>query len=190
MKRTILVMFLLSTVSMAFSQAYEAKVEHQRKNHVAAVIEVPYPPDQVEDAIKEYMAKKGFKSNASKGVQTFKGVKLYAANASNNDIHFIVERKSRKEKESSLIHLVVSKEGETLAQRIPEDIAGLEDGKSFLNEMMPSLEAFNLEVEIGEQDKTVKKAEKKLENLSEDQQDLEKKIRNLQEKLEQNKKNQ
>ena len=96
----------------------------------------------------------------------------------------------RKEKESSLIHLVVSKEGETLAQRIPEDIAGLEDGKSFLNEMMPSLEAFNLEVEIGEQDKTVKKAEKKLENLSEDQQDLEKKIRNLQEKLEQNKKNQ
>lgn len=190
MKRILVFLVLLITGTNSFAQAYEAKVEHQRKNHVAAVIELPYPPDQTEAAIKDYMAKKGYKSNESRGVQSFKGVKLNAANAENNDIHFIVERKSRREKEASLVHMVVTKENENLSQRIPEDIAGLEDGKSFLNGMVPFMEAYNLEVEIGEQDKVVKKAEKKLENLSEDQQDLEKKIKNLQEKLEQNKKNQ
>lgn len=165
-------------------------MEHQRKDHVAAVIELPYPPDVVEDAIKEYMAKKGYKVSSAKGVHSFKGVKLHPNNSSNNDIHFKVERKSRKEKEVSLVHLVVSKENESLVQRLADDRAGIEDGKSFLNAMTPHFEAHHLEVEIGNQDKSVKKAEKKLDDLVEDQQDLEKKIKNLQEKLEQNKKDQ
>ncbi len=190
MKRIFIFLILLISASYSYSQAYEAKLEVQRKNHVAAVMEVPYPPDQVEDAIKDYMAKKGFKVNSSKGIYSFKGVKLNPNNTENNDLHFKVERKSRKEKEVSLIHLVISKENETLAQRIPDDRAGIEDGKSFLNAMTPQMEAYSLEVEITEQDKTVKKAEKKLENLGDDQQDLEKRIKNLEEKLEQNKKDQ
>ena len=190
MKRIIIFFLLLISASYSYSQAYEAKLEVQRKNHVAAVMEVPYPTDQVEDAIKDYMAKKGFKVNSSKGIFSFKGVKLNPNNTENNDLHFKVERKSRKEKEVSLIHLVISKENETLAQRIPDDRAGIEDGKSFLNAMTPQMEAYGLEVEITEQDKTVKKAEKKLENLGDDQQDLEKRIKNLEEKLEQNKKDQ
>lgn len=174
----------------SFAQSYEAKAEVQRKNHVAAVIELPYPPDEVEDAIKDYMAKKGFKANASKGVQTFKSVKLHQMNTQNQDIHFKVERKSRKEKESSLVHLIVSKEGESLSQRLPDDRASIEDAKAFLNDMVPHFEAYDLEVQIVSQDKTVVKAEKKMNDLLEDQQDLEKKIKSLQEKLEQNKKEQ
>ena len=85
--------------------------------------------------------------------------------------------------------MVVSKENETLAQRIADDPAGIEDAKAYLNSMTPHFESHNLEVEI-EQDKTIKKSEKKLANLIDDQADIEKKIKNLQEKLEQNKKDQ
>lgn len=190
MKNFILFVLFFSFCKISFSQAYEAKVEHQRKDHVAAVIELPYSPDITEEAIKDYMAKKGFKQNSSRGFMTFKGVKLHPNNTGNNDIHFKVERKSRKEKEASLVHLVVSKENESLTQRIADDRAGIEDAKSFLNGMVPHFEAYGLEVEISEQDKTVKKSEKKLENLIEDQQDLEKRIKNLQDKLAQNKKDQ
>jgi hypothetical protein len=190
MKNFILSITIVVLSKLSFAQAYEAKVEFQRKDHVAAVIELPYNPDVTEEAIKDYMAKKGFKVNSSRGFLTFKGVKLNPNNSENNDIHFKVERKSRKEKEVSLVHMIVSKENESLSQRIPDDRTGIEDGKSFLNGMTPHFEAYNLEVEIGEQDKTVKKSEKKLENLIEDQQDLEKRIKNLQDKLAQNKKDQ
>lgn len=190
MKRIVTLLVLLLAFAISFSQSYEAKMEHQRKEHVAAVIELPYPVDVVEDAIKSYMAKKGYKVTSAKGVHSFKGVKLHSANPDNNDIHFKVERKSRKEKEVSLVHLVVSKENESLIQRMADDRAGIEDAKSFLNGMTPHFEAHHLEVEITSQDKSVKKAEKKLDDLVEDQLDLEKKIKNLQDKLEQNKKDQ
>lgn len=190
MKKLLAVFFALAFYSAVSAQAYEGRAEVSRKEYVSAVIEVPYNSDVVEDAIKAYMAKNGYKPSSTKGVQTYKAVKLHPNNTENNDLHFKVERKSRKEKESSLIYLIVSKENETLAQKMVEDRTGIEDGKSYLNGMVPSLEAYNLEVQITAQDETVKKAEKKLENLVEDQQDLEKKIKNLQEKLEKNKKDQ
>jgi hypothetical protein len=190
MKKLITLGVLLLAIVTTYAQSYEAKVEHQRKNHVAAVIELPYSPEVVEDAIKSYMAKKGYKLTSSKGFYTFKGVKLHSNNTDNNDVHFKVERKSRKEKDASLVHMIVSKENESLVQRIADDRAGLEDAKSFLNGMTPHFESHNLEVEIEGQDKSVKKAEKKMESLIEDQADLEKKLKSIQEKLEQNKKDQ
>jgi hypothetical protein len=45
-------------------------------------------------------------------------------------------------------------------------------------------------VTINEQDVVLKKSEKKLSNLQEDEKDLESKIRNLEEKLEKNKRDQ
>lgn len=190
MKKLLAIFFAIAIYVTASAQAYEGRAEVSRKQYVSAVIEVPYNSDVVEDAIKAYMAKTGFKPSSTKGVQTYKSVKLHPNNTENNDLHFKVERKSRKEKEFSLIYLIVSKENESLSQRMVEDRAGIEDAKSYLNAMVPSLEAYNLEVQITGQDETVKKAEKKLENLVEDQQDLEKKIKNLQEKLEKNKKDQ
>ncbi|MBC7848506.1 MAG: hypothetical protein H7Y31_02160 [Chitinophagaceae bacterium] len=176
------------TCASSFGQAYEAKAEHQRKQHVAAVLELPYPPEVVEEAIKDYMAKKGYKISSSKGTYSFKGVKMDDRDTSNKDVHFQVERKSRKEKDVSLVHLIVSKANESLSDRVPEDRTGIEDGKAFLNRMTPAFEAYNLEAEIENQDKNIKKAEKKLDNLIDDQRDLERKIKNLEDKLAENKK--
>lgn len=191
MKRIALLGLMIVLGYFARAQAYEGKAEHQRKAHTAAVMELPYPPDMAEEAIVEYMAQKGYKLSSSKGgLMTFKGVKLNSYNTDNNDIHFKVERKSRKEKDASIVQLIVTKENESLASRIADDRAGIEDAKSFLTGMAPHFESHHLEKSIVEQDNSVKKAEKKMDDLVEEQQDLEKKIKNLQEKLAKNKKDQ
>ena len=62
--------------------------------------------------------------------------------------------------------------------------------KSFLNGLWPQVEAYNLEQEISGQEATVVKAEKKLKQLAEDKETMEKKIKKLQEDLVENAKDQ
>jgi chromosome segregation ATPase len=56
------------------------------------------------------------------------------------------------------------------------DASGVDKAKSFLNNMMPDIEAANLELQIKAQEELVAKAEKKLRNLKDDQASLEKKL--------------
>jgi len=48
--------------------------------------------------------------------------------------------------------------------------------KSYLNEMLPDIEAANLELQIAAQEEVVTKAEKKLKELQDDKLNLEKKL--------------
>ncbi len=52
----------------------------------------------------------------------------------------------------------------------------LDRAKSFLNNMMPDIEAANLELQIKAQEEVVAKAEKKLRDLKDDQTSLERKL--------------
>jgi peptidoglycan hydrolase CwlO-like protein len=56
--------------------------------------------------------------------------------------------------------------------------------------MLPQVEAFNLELQIKDQEEMVAKAEKKLKNLQGDQESIEKKIKKLQDDLKGNAKDQ
>ena len=175
--------------SIAFAQEpTEGKTEFQKKDQPSAVIELPYPPDVVEDAIKGYLTKKGVKGNSSKGVQIFKGTKLSDLDLSNSDLYFKVERKSRKEKDASIVYLFVTKENENPAARIEGDNYGVEGAKSFLKEMLPSIEAHSLEVDISGQEAALKKAERKYDNLTDEAKDLEKRLKKLEDNIEENKK--
>ncbi len=189
MKRVLLlILILFSTFSLIAQDPVEGKVEFQKKDQPAAIIELPYPPDVVENAIKEYLNKKGVKGNSTRGVQLYKGTKLNDLDSDNSDLYFKVERKSRKERDASIVYLFVTKENESPANRVPGDTYGLEGAKSFLRNMLPSVEAHNLEVEISGQEEAVKKAEKKHDNLIDDGKDLEKRLKKLQDNIEENKK--
>jgi hypothetical protein len=156
--------------------ASEAPVEYHKGDKVAAVIELPYPPDVVEDAIKEFLSKKGVKDSKYKGFSIFRSTRMYDSDLNVNDLHFKVERKSRKEKDVSVIYLLVGRPGENIGLRTKDDRYKVDDGKGFLNNMVPSIEAHNLEVDIKNQDETLKKAEKKMKNLQDEQKELEKKL--------------
>src|SRR2546421_7518204 len=188
MKKNLLAGICIVSVNLLFAQEpSEGKVEYQKKEVPAAIIELPYPPNVVENAIKDYLYKKGVKGNTSKGFQVFKGAKLSDINTENNDIYFKVERKSRKEKDASIVYLFATKENES-PETIDNTSYDLTNAKSLLREIIPSVQSNNLEAEIAGQENAIKKAEKKYDNLIDDGRGLEKKIKKLQDNLEENRK--
>ncbi len=193
MKKHILSCILLVgvyVVAVAQPSASEGSIEFQKGYKPAAVIEYPYEQEVVEKAVKDYMVKKGLKEERIKGFQVFRGARMTPTDGELADLYFKVERKSRKESNLSRVHLIVGRPSENVALRTTGDNYRIVDGRDFLNTMVPSVEAFQLEVSITQQGEIVQKAEKKLKSLEEDQKDLEKKIRNFEEKLAQNKRDQ
>jgi hypothetical protein len=162
--------------AQAQSNASEGTIEYHKGDKVAATIELPYPPEVVEDAIKDFLSKKGVKESKYKGFSIFRSTRMYDSDLNVNDLHFKVERKSRKEKDVSVVYLLVGRPGENVGLRTKDDRYKVDDGKGFLNNMAPSIDAYNLEVDIKNQDETVKKTEKKMKNLQEEQKELEKKL--------------
>ena len=174
--------------AMASAQAYEGKTDFDKKKQSAFVIEFPYPPEAVENAIVKKMEKLGYKGreekgifNKDKGFHDYKNVYITDISSKRMDYMMKVERKSRREKDESILYLVILKDGENAVPGF--DAADMDHAKSFLNRLQPDVEAANLELQIKEQEDLVAKAEKKLRDLEHDKDELEK-------KLDQNKKDQ
>ena len=187
------ILFLLAVLTVfwvkAQPQATEGSTDFQKTQQPAAIITLPYPANIVEKAIDDYMAKKGIKGNDNKGYKIFRTYKLAATHDFNSDLYFKIERKSRTEKDLTMVYLVVGRNTEDIKTRKLNDSTGnrLGGAKELLNEMVPSIEAYNLEMQIKAQQDIAIKAQKKLDGLVDDQKSAEKKIRNLEDKLAQNK---
>ena len=192
-KLTILFILFIAVVKNTNAQAgaIEEMLEYQKgQNKRSSVIELPYPPETVENAIRADMAKRGIKPEKVKGgILVYRGIRLQD-DPELSDLHFKVERKSKKEKDVSKVHLIIGRSSENIILRDQNDSHKSEYGKSFLNSLGPSVASHDLDLNIKTQEELIKKAEKKLKFLTEDQADYEKKITSLQEKLVQNKKDQ
>jgi chromosome segregation ATPase len=70
--------------------------------------------------------------------------------------------------------MIMMKDGENAMTKMGAENAG--KAKLFLNNMLPDIEAADLEIRIKDQEATVAKAEKKLKDLKDDQANLEKKL--------------
>src|SRR4051794_9436486 len=87
--------------------------------------------------------------------------------------YFKVERKSRQEKEISVISLLLTAPKEGAPQNVR--YLQMEQAKTYLNDLAPAIEAYQLELLIKEQNEKVIKAESQYKNLADDGADLEKK---------------
>lgn len=197
MKRGFLFLLIISVISMAaFSQAaYEGTIEYNKKKQDAFMIDYPYPPEAVENGLVKKMEQLGYKGKEEKGLfNKDKGFRVYKAafitdiSENSMDYAFKVEPKGRKDKDQSVIYMILMKEGENAKSAF--EAADIEKGKLFLNNLQPQMEEANLELQIKIQDEVVTKAEKKLKNLKDDQESMEKKIKNLQDDLKDNAKDQ
>lgn len=181
------VMVFLKTAAYSQAVATEGKIEYQRGEKPAAIIELPYKSDLIEDALKQKLAKKGVKEEHIKGMQVFKGSRLTPTDGEVVDMYFRVERKGRKDNNSSVVYLILGRPNENVALRTSDDAYRIQEGRDFLNRLVPEVEAYKLETDITSLEESIKKSEKDLENLTGDQKSLENKIRDLQDRLTQNK---
>jgi hypothetical protein len=196
MKNWILTLSALAFVTaISFAQAYEGSIEYNKKKQQAFVIEYPYPAEAVEAAIVQKMERLGYKGkeekglfNKDKGFRVYKGAFITDISSKSMDYIIEVEQKSRKEKDASLLYLIINKDGENAMKEF--DAYDVRNAKSFLNDLLPDVEASSLELQIKAQEDAVAKAEKKLSGLQSDKSDMEKKIQKLQDDIKNNDKDQ
>ena len=196
MKQAISLFLMIFCVSSLVSaQAFEGKIEYDKKKQDAFVIEFSFSPEAVEGAFIEKMAKLGYRAreekgmfNRDKGFIVFKNAMVSDISDTRMDYIIRVEQKSRKEKEESILYMIMSKDDNNAMAQLSNN--AVSNAKSFLNDLHPDVEAFNLELLIKDQEDAVAKAEKKLKELKDDQESMEKKIKNLQDDLKKNAKDQ
>ncbi len=182
----LLIMVVACKVNLP-AQAFEGKIEYQKTMQPVAIVEWPYSEGIVEDAIKDYLTKRGSKETNSNGFHIFKAAKLDSNDTDPSDLYFKIERKSRKEKDITVVSLLATKANEAILVPPVEGSTRIDAEKSFLNNIAPFIEAHNLEIAINDQEDAVKKARKKYDNLLDEKNDLDKRIRKIQGELDQNK---
>ena len=189
MKKYFLLLLIGITCSITvFAQVSEAVVEFNNAKRTVKSMEVSDAPDVVEQAIKNKMLKSGYKAKTTKGWMEFKDVDDRSIAGERSDLYIKVERKSRKDKETSLVYFFASKPGDQ-ATPVPFESNMLsEDG--FYSNIVSYTVAERLERDIQAQEDIAKKAQKKYDDLIKDQASLEKKIKGLQDDLADNKKKQ
>ena len=187
MKKIFISICMLFAVTLIYGQAREGSVESQKKQQPAAVIELPYAPDVVNAALNDHLSKKG-RSRASdiKGFTTFRNTTSVQNDSANADMYFKVERKNRQEKGTTVVSLLVA-DPEARSATDNTHHLNMEQAKVYLNELVPAIEAYNLELVIKDQNESLIKAESKLKALVNDAADLQDKKSGIEKKIEDNK---
>jgi septal ring factor EnvC (AmiA/AmiB activator) len=104
----------------------------------------------------------------------YKSIFINDISADRLDYMVKVERKSRKASDEAVMYIIIMK-GDQNALPLMDSYT-VSSAKSFLNNLIPDIEAANLELQIKAQEDIVAKAEKKLRDLKDDQTALERKL--------------
>jgi hypothetical protein len=183
---------LIVTLCFAFATMAQSRTEtvsYLKINRQAVVNEIPFAEKTVRDAIDNKMQQLGYKGKDSKGFTVYKGVKIAELGNDSYDLYFMADKKSRKDKDNSMLTLMVSKGFEVFAAD-STDAALMSNAKEYLNNIKTMIAAYDLDQQIIAQEDAVKKADKKFNNLIDDGQSLEKKRKSIEKDIEDNKKDQ
>ncbi|MGZ8544512.1 MAG: hypothetical protein ACXWV0_04410 [Flavisolibacter sp.] len=189
-----LIMVIACTVS---AQSSVTSVSYNKKNQPGLMLELPYSESVSEDFIVSNLKKTGYdaetkgklfwKQNKLNGFYIFKEVQLQGLEHT-VDLYFKVDQRGKKSREESVIYMLVGR-GEDYF--IPSSDDKVYDAaKRFMNMFIEEAAAYKLDLDIEEQEKTVKSAEKKLSDLSGDEKSMLKKIEQLEKDLRKNKEDQ
>ena len=185
MKKFTCIAICLFIVQGLFAQAYDGLADYNKKNQAAILVEYKYPQEIVEATLKDKIERLGLKLKNSKGYMIVYNSLITNISATPMDYAFMVDKKSKREKEITVITLVINATGEV--NTVSENSA---KAKQFLNELGAAIDAANVNAMYDEQEKVLAKAQKKYKNLQEDQESMEKKKRNLEDDLRKNSKDQ
>ncbi|WP_462254306.1 hypothetical protein [Ferruginibacter sp.] len=189
MKYAFTFIFLTALYLSTAAQSRTATVEYQKINRQAVVSEIPFPEKTIRDAIDNKMQQMGYKGKDSKGYTVYKGVRMPELGNDSYDLYFMADRKSRKEKENSNLTLMISKGFDSFIAD-STDSKVMDNAKNYLDSIKNIIAAYDLEQQIIAQEDAVKKADKKSTSLIDDGVSLEKKRKNIEQDIADNKKNQ
>ena len=167
-----------------FSQARLASTEYQKTVQPAVEISYPYPEKTVSKAFENKLEKMGYKGKESKGYMVYKGVRMAELGPDSYDLYIKTERKSKKEKDESVVTMMISSGNNIFVRDNTAPVFA--HAQTFLDSQMVMVEAYDLEVKVAEQEEVIKKTNKKMKNLTDEAEDLQKKKRKIEEDIEAN----
>lgn len=179
-----LIAILLFNITV-LSQASYVFVEYKDAQRPAIQNEFNYSEKIVKDAIEDKLGKMGYKGKESKGYTVYKSVVLPELGNQPYDLYFKVDRKSRKDKDATVVNMLISPGNEVFITEV-SDSQTINNGKSFLNNLTPSLASYDLLLQVNAQQDAVTKAEKKYKSLQDDADDLQKRKKKLEQQIEDN----
>ena len=186
MKRFLLAfLFAMISVTAGYAQAILATAEYNKTMQPAITLDIPYPDKTVQAAIEDRLLKLGYKGKSNKGYTVFKAVRLPELGPDTYDLYFDASRKSRREKDITTVTMLVSSGYEKFIGDTT-NLQVVNNAKQWLNAFPEAVVAYDLEVQISDQEATWKKADKKLANLIDDATDLQRKLVKLQKEIEDN----
>lgn len=178
---------LLTTVK---AQSYKSSYSFQKNVYTVAALQVPFEGEAVADAVKDYMLAHGFKDAHYKDFIVFRSVPLDNSGSIVTDAYFNISRKSRSEKDMTIISLLPVKKGETLSPATVEDSSFMSASLVYLDSLKNRVYRYSLTKMIEEQQKTQDKTKAKMLSLKNDSGDIAKKIRSYESELADNKNDQ
>lgn len=181
---TIAFILLLANIKLiAQTEPIEGTIEYQKGEKRVAIVEVPYPTEVVESALKDHLERGGVKEERRKGMQVFKNARLTPTDGEVADLYFKVEKKNNMDDNNSRVYLIMGRPNENVDLRTPDDAYRIQDAKSFLSTLHPKTKSFELERNISRNEDNFKKSERKLNDLLEDRKRLDKKIDELEQEV-------
>jgi hypothetical protein len=168
------------------SRQYPGKVKYQKTEQDATIFDIAYPPNQVLDALRDLAGQRGVKVKEINGFYEARNLAMEKLGGKKHDVYCKVEKAG---KGSSKVYMILAEPGEDLANRTSSHavLAGTAAGGAvILAAIVPHLDErdFN-SLKLAQEDE-IKKAEKKLSSLQDEQVSIEKKIASLNKDLEKN----
>jgi hypothetical protein len=185
MKKILLSAAVFLITFTAFSQARTATAEINKVMQPAIETEIPFEEKTVLKSLNEKMEKRGYKGKDNKGYTIYKGVSMAELGSGSYDLYFKTDRKSRKEKDITILTMLISSGNEKFVGET-DDATLYTNAKNFLDNHVESATAYDLELQIKEQQELSQKADKKYNNLVEDGQDLVKKKEKIEKEIVEN----
>jgi hypothetical protein len=177
MKKICTLLLAFAFAQISFAQAYDGTVDYLKKSQAAVIAEFKYPQETVEKTLKNKLELLGLKVKSTKGFLVVYNAVISNVSANQMEYAFQVDRKSKREKETTVISMVMN------VNDVNATTDNSEKAKAFLNELAPAIDALNVDNMVADQTAVVEKAQKKNKNLQDDIASLEKKIRNYQDDL-------
>jgi hypothetical protein len=194
--KTLLPLLLLVICVNASAQSVTTSVKFDKTDKPALMLYLPYSQEVAEGTILTKLKETGFepetkgtlfwKQNKVNGFYAYKGVVLKGDKNELVDLYFKVDRRGSKKDNQSVMYMLTSKGGENFVTD-GTDASAFASAQKFLNGFVGETATYKHTLDVKSQEETVKKAEKKYNDLMNDEKDMINKIAKLQEELKKNK---
>jgi hypothetical protein len=195
MKRMLLGLMLLTAFALHAeaqkpTKQYAGTVKYLKTEQETTIFEVPYPADQVEEGLKGLASKQGVKVREKNGFYEARNLVLKNVDHKKHDVYYKVEKDG---KNGSKVYFILAEPGEDLVNRTSSHAAlagSAAGGAVILASIAPHLDEHDFNMVKLQQEEAIKKAEKKLASLQDEQSKLQKRLADINKELEKNGKDQ